>query len=225
MMLRTPAMYGDLVGRRGFCAAGSAAASRRIGPARAEGQRRHRFCCILHKGKETLETRPLPTSAGRQSCSPRSAPSTRSNYQSSTLTGHRQVAGVGRDQSGAVVEPDLRHQRLGRVTHQESGVALEFHPHADTHVDTRTASSNSWRTRIRILNLCVDTGHMAYCGGQPADHRAGPGANHLRAHQFVHPEIRERVRREKLSLAEAVRWASWSSRRMANPRCRPCWTR
>ena len=55
------------------------------------------------------------------------------------------------------------------------------------------------------MNLCLDTGHIAYCDGdnieiiRPAPERIT--YVHLK---FVDPKVRQRVRDEKLSLAEAV---------------------
>ena len=116
---------------------------------------------------------------------------------------------------------------LGRVIYEEFGVALVFHPHADTHVDTQDRIEQFLEdTDPQFVNLCLDTGHVAYCGGDNLQiiEQAPERITYVHI-KLVDPEIRERVRREKLSLARRFRWASWSSRRMANPRCRPCWTR
>ena len=44
------------------------------------------------------------------------------------------------------------------------------------------------RHRPRYVNLCLDTGHISYCGGDNiADHRAVPGADHLCAPQAGRP--------------------------------------
>jgi hypothetical protein len=55
------------------------------------------------------------------------------------------------------------------------------------------------------VNLCLDTGHISYCDGNNVEIiRRFPGRiNYVHLRQ-VEPEVRERVRREKLSLAEAV---------------------
>ena len=55
---------------------------------------------------------------------------------------------------------------LGRVIFEEYGVELVFHPHADTHVDTQDRILQFLDdTDPQYVNLCLDTGHVAYCGG------------------------------------------------------------
>ena len=55
---------------------------------------------------------------------------------------------------------------LGRVIYEEFGVELVFHPHADTHVDTQDRIEQFLKdTDPQFVNLCLDTGHVAYCGG------------------------------------------------------------
>jgi inosose dehydratase len=58
------------------------------------------------------------------------------------------------------------HDRLGKALLEEFGVHQQFHSHADSHVGT-------YREVVRFLdetdpaytNLCLDTGHFAYYGG------------------------------------------------------------
>jgi inosose dehydratase len=55
---------------------------------------------------------------------------------------------------------------LGRVIYEEFGVALVFHPHVDTHVETQQQIEQFLRdTDPQFVNLCLDTGHIAYAGG------------------------------------------------------------
>ena len=55
------------------------------------------------------------------------------------------------------------------------------------------------------MNLCLDTGHIAYCDGDNIEIiRQFPERITYVHLKFVDPEVRERVREEKLSLAEAV---------------------
>src|SRR6478736_7603956 len=55
---------------------------------------------------------------------------------------------------------------LGRVILEEHGVQLVFHPHADSHVDTQDRILQFLTdTDPRYQNLCLDTGHVAYCDG------------------------------------------------------------
>jgi inosose dehydratase len=95
---------------------------------------------------------------------------------------------------------------LGRVLYQEFGVELVFHPHADTHVDTQERIEQFLTdTDPEFVNLCLDTGHIAYCGGNNLEivERFPDRITYVHL-KLVDPKIRERVRAEKLSLAEAV---------------------
>ena len=70
----------------------------------------------------------------------------------------------------------------------------------------RSGSSGSSPTPTReLVNLCLDTGHIAYCDGDNVEiiERFPERITYVHLKQ-VDPEVRERVRREKLSLAEAV---------------------
>jgi len=95
---------------------------------------------------------------------------------------------------------------LGRVLYEEFGVELVFHPHADTHVDTQDRIEEFLKdTDPQFVNLCLDTGHIAYCGGDNLQiiERAPERITYVHV-KLVDPQVRERVQREKLSLAEAV---------------------
>jgi inosose dehydratase len=52
---------------------------------------------------------------------------------------------------------------LGKVVSQEYGVRLQFHPHADSHVETQEQTERFLdETDPRYVSLCLDTGHLAY---------------------------------------------------------------
>ena len=52
---------------------------------------------------------------------------------------------------------------LGRIVAEDYGVALQFHPHADSHVETQEQTERFLAdTDPRYVNLCLDTGHLAY---------------------------------------------------------------
>jgi inosose dehydratase len=75
-----------------------------------------------------------------------------------------------------VVEPRLDHEgqarhgqqvtELGRRIAAEYGLKTQFHPHADGHVDSQeTVERFLAETDGEYVNLCLDTGHISYCGG------------------------------------------------------------
>lgn len=97
--------------------------------------------------------------------------------------------------------------RLGRQLFEESGVHLVFHQHADSHVDIQERVERLLAdTDPQYVDLCLDTGHISYCGGDNLDllkrYPERIGYVHLKQ---VDPVVVERVRRERLSFAEAVR--------------------
>ncbi|HKU31870.1 MAG TPA: sugar phosphate isomerase/epimerase [Arthrobacter sp.] len=96
--------------------------------------------------------------------------------------------------------------RLGKAMYEEFGVHLQYHPHADSHVDTE---GNIIRfvenTNPEYVNLCLDTGHVSYCGGDNLAiinrHPDRIGYLHLKQ---VNPDVVARVQAENLSFSEAV---------------------
>lgn len=53
--------------------------------------------------------------------------------------------------------------RLGRAISEEYGVRLQFHPHADAHVETQQQTERFLEdTDPEFVSLCLDTGHLAY---------------------------------------------------------------
>jgi inosose dehydratase len=98
------------------------------------------------------------------------------------------------------------YDRLGKLLFEEFGVDLVFHPHADTHVDTQERVERFLAdTDPRFVNLCLDTGHISYCHGDNVEivRRFPERIRYVHLKQ-VDPAVRDRVRAEKLSLAEAV---------------------
>jgi inosose dehydratase len=58
------------------------------------------------------------------------------------------------------------HDRLGKALLDEFGMKQQFHSHADSHVGTtREMERFLSETDERYTNLCLDTGHYAYYGG------------------------------------------------------------
>jgi sugar phosphate isomerase/epimerase len=82
-----------------------------------------------------------------------------------------------------------------------------FHPHADSHVETAIQVERYLAdTDPAYVNLCLDTGHYAYRGGDPLDlmrrHHDRIPYLHIKT---VDAAIRQKVQAEDLSFSEAVR--------------------
>jgi inosose dehydratase len=89
-------------------------------------------------------------------------------------------------------------------THQAT---LVFHTHADSHVGTQAEIERFLdNTDPETVQLCLDTGHVAYCGADNlkliADYPDRVQYVHLKQ---VDPAIKARVREERLGFAPAVR--------------------
>ncbi len=97
--------------------------------------------------------------------------------------------------------------QLARILADESEVSLVFHPHADSHVDTQERVLRLLAdTDPETVALCLDTGHISYCGGDNIEIiRAYPeriGYVHLKQ---VDTGVLAQVHDEGLCFAEAVR--------------------
>ncbi|MCX5044806.1 sugar phosphate isomerase/epimerase [Aldersonia sp. NBC_00410] len=96
---------------------------------------------------------------------------------------------------------------LGRAMFETYGVRAQYHPHADSHIDS---AENVYRfldaTDADFVDLCLDTGHIDYCGGDSLTvlERTSGRIGYLHLKQ-VDPQIRAKVAAEDLSFAEAVR--------------------
>ncbi|MCH6470082.1 sugar phosphate isomerase/epimerase family protein [Sinomonas terrae] len=96
--------------------------------------------------------------------------------------------------------------RLGKAMFEEYGVRLQYHPHADSHVDTEENITRLLEsTDPEFVSLCLDTGHVAYCGGDNLAvierHPDRIGYLHLKQ---VNPEVMAKVQAENLPFSEAV---------------------
>ncbi|WP_228975682.1 sugar phosphate isomerase/epimerase [Streptomyces sp. DH12] len=81
------------------------------------------------------------------------------------------------DRTAALVEPpeltaeQWTHlargtERLAREVRDRYGLRIVVHPHADTHLDTEEHVERFLdATDPGLVDLCLDTGHYAYCGG------------------------------------------------------------
>jgi inosose dehydratase len=95
---------------------------------------------------------------------------------------------------------------LGQVVKEEFGLSLQFHPHADYHVETQAQTERFLDdTDPAFVNLCLDTGHLAYRRADvPAIIRKYPdriGYVHIKQ---MDPEIVARAEREDLAFGQAV---------------------
>ncbi|MCZ0856901.1 sugar phosphate isomerase/epimerase family protein [Actinomyces israelii] len=61
-------------------------------------------------------------------------------------------------------------QELSEIIKGETGLRAVFHPHADSHVETQRQTCR-WLddTDPDRIGLCLDTGHIEYCGGDSAE--------------------------------------------------------
>jgi inosose dehydratase len=100
-----------------------------------------------------------------------------------------------------------RTSELGRILNQEYGVACVFHPHADSYVGTQPQVERFLQeTDPASVNLCLDTGHVAYYRGDSAEliRRYPDRIGYLHMKQ-ADPAVVEQVEAEDLWFAEAVR--------------------
>jgi inosose dehydratase len=96
---------------------------------------------------------------------------------------------------------------LARIIYEEYGVKLVFHPHADTHVDTQVRIEQFLSdTDPQLVNLCLDTGHVAYCEGDNIQiiERFPERITYVHL-KSVDPVVRRRALAEKMPLSESVK--------------------
>ena len=77
------------------------------------------------------------------------------------------------------------HDALGKALLEEFGLHQQFHSHADSHVGTHSEVERFLElTDERFTNLCLDTGHFSYYGGDNLklinDHPSRIGYLHLK---------------------------------------------
>ncbi|MEV2276025.1 TIM barrel protein [Nocardiopsis sp. NPDC049922] len=96
---------------------------------------------------------------------------------------------------------------LGRILLNDYDVRLCLHSHADTHVQTQPEIERFLDgTDSEYVSLCLDTGHVAYGGGDAVDliRRYSERVDYVHIKQ-MDPEIVRQVHEEKLSFGEAVK--------------------
>jgi inosose dehydratase len=100
-----------------------------------------------------------------------------------------------------------RTAELGRILRDEHGLSAVFHPHADSYVGTQPQVERFLEeTDPADVNLCLDTGHIAYYRGDNLEliRRYPDRIGYLHLKQ-VDPSVLEQVEAEGLGFAEAVR--------------------
>lgn len=96
---------------------------------------------------------------------------------------------------------------IGQILWEEFGLHLQFHPHADSHVETQEQTVRFLNdTNKEFVNLCLDTGHLAYrYADVPGIVREYPdriGYVHLKQ---MDPEILAHATKEDLAFGQAVK--------------------
>jgi inosose dehydratase len=97
--------------------------------------------------------------------------------------------------------------RLAKAIRDDYGLKFQFHPHADSHVDTQANVERFLgETDPDLVTLCLDTGHIAYCGGDSLkiiqDFPERIGYVHLKQ---IDPAVVEKVHDEGIGFGEAVK--------------------
>lgn len=120
---------------------------------------------------------------------------------------------TGEAVQNAEIDPDQWNNltqgtnELARYIWEEFGIHLVFHPHVDTHVDTQERIERFLEdTNPELVNLCLDTGHVAYCEGNNVQivERFPERITYVHL-KSVDPTIRKRALDEKLPLSETVK--------------------
>lgn len=100
-----------------------------------------------------------------------------------------------------------RVSEVGKIVREDYDVKLVFHPHADSHVGRQDQIERFLDgTDPSCVSLCLDTGHIAYCGGDNLAlvRRFGERIGYVHLKQ-ADPEVLAQVKAEQLCFAEAVR--------------------
>lgn len=96
--------------------------------------------------------------------------------------------------------------RVGQLARERFALQVVFHPHANTHVEyEEQIEALLDQTDAGLISLCLDTGHHAYCGGDPVTfmrkHHARIPYLHFKS---VDSEMQEKVEAEGIPFAHAV---------------------
>jgi inosose dehydratase len=124
-------------------------------------------------------------------------------YRDDTTGAYLEPAELTEDEWGTLIRST---NELGRIIDGEYGIRLQFHPHADSHVETQAQTERFLdETDPEFVSLCLDTGHLAYRHADvPAIIRRYPdriGYVHIKQ---MDPVIVEQADREDLAFGQAV---------------------
>ena len=97
--------------------------------------------------------------------------------------------------------------RVADLARERLGLAIAFHPHGETHVETeQQVEALLQDTDADRVSLCLDTGHHAFCGGNPLEfvrkHHGRISYFHLKNPDRA---MLEKVRAENIPLERACR--------------------
>ena len=102
--------------------------------------------------------------------------------------------------------------RLGKLSLHKYGVALTFHHHMGTVVQSAAETDRLMAgTDPKYVSLLFDSGHFAYCGENPTElvKRHAKRIKHVHL-KDIRPDVVERVRSERLSFLEGGRQGAFT---------------
>lgn len=105
-----------------------------------------------------------------------------------------------------------RLNRLGRLSLEEYGVALTFHHHMGTVVQSAAETDRLMAgTDPTYVSLLFDSGHFAYCGEDPTElvRRYTKRIKHVHL-KDIRPEVVAKVRENRWSFLEGVRQGAFT---------------
>lgn len=102
--------------------------------------------------------------------------------------------------------------KLGKLSLEKYGVALTFHHHMGTVVQTAAETDRLMAgTDPKYVSLLFDSGHFAYCGEDPVAQVRKHAGRIRHVHlKDIRPDVVSRVRAEKLSFLEGVRQGAFT---------------
>jgi inosose dehydratase len=102
--------------------------------------------------------------------------------------------------------------RLGKLSLEKYGIALTFHHHVGTVVQSAAETGRLMEgTDPKYVSLLFDSGHFAYCGENPTELVTRHAGRIKHVHlKDIRPDVVKRVREERLSFLEGVRQGAFT---------------